>query len=438
MAIFTSTIEKHSGDIEPTWLSWLVCISGGLLFFYEFIQLNIINSISLPLMSEFHINATQLGTLSSTYFYANISCLFLAGNLLDRFSTRRLILVAMTLCTLGTFGFGLAHSEWVAGAFRAIIGFGGAFCLLSAVRLASRWFPPQRMALLTGLIVTMAMVGGWVAQTPATILVSLLGWRGMILIDGAFGVAITVWIFLVIQDRPAHHLAKAAAESLQLKQQGLWKSICLVLGNRQNWLAGSYTCLLNLPIYLLGAMWGKIYLQQVDQFSASAASFICGMLFWGCMIGSPMMGLLSDLIKRRRLPMLLGSVASFIMVIMALYLPGLGFWSLTLLFFFLGLITSTQVLSYPLVAEHNQPILTGTAVSVVSMTCLLGAAIGFPFSGWLLDLGWNHTMVNASPIYSAQDFHHMLLIMPIAFVVSFGIAWRIKETHCQPQHPHHS
>lgn len=432
MAILTAALEKRSSAAR--WLPWLVSLSGGLLFFYEFIQLNIINSISVQLMSEFHINAAQLGKLSSTYFYANISCLFLAGNLLDRFSTRRLILLALILCTAGTFCFALAPTVLIAGIGRTFIGFGGAFCLISAVRLASRWFSPRRMALLTGLIVTMAFIGGWVAQTPATWLVSLMGWRNMMLVDGVLGLFIIAWIFVVIQDRPAQQKEKALMENLLLKQLGVWKSINLILRNRQNWYAGIYTCLLNLPIFLLGAMWGKMYLEQVNHLSAVQASSICGMLFLGSIFGSPVMGLISDMMGLRRLPMLICAVLSFILIMIILYVPNLSFAVLHVLFFLLGLITCSQVISYPLVTEHNRSILTGTAVSIVSMTCLLGGALGFPFSGWLLDLGWDHTMMNGSPVYSAADFHHAMLIMPIAFVIGFVIALFVKETHCKPQY----
>jgi len=136
----------------------------------------------------------------------------------------------------------------------------------------------------------------------------------------------------------------------------------------------------------------------------------------------------------RRLPMLIFSAVSLVIIVPTLYISGLGFTSLSILFFLLGLMTCSQVISYPLVSERNPSILTGTAVSIVSITCLLGGAIGFPFSGWLLDLGWDHKLVNGLPIYSIADFHHMLLIMPIAFIVSLIIAWLIKETYCKPQH----
>jgi MFS family permease len=150
--------------------AWLVTLTAGLFFFYGFIQLLLPNSINVQLMQSFQLNAPQLGWLVSMYFCANALFLFPAGNLLDRYSTKKLLLTAVLFCTAGTFIFALSYSYVLAGVGRFVIGLGGAFCFLSCIRLASRWFPPNRMALVTGIIVTMAMIGGFVAQSPMVML----------------------------------------------------------------------------------------------------------------------------------------------------------------------------------------------------------------------------------------------------------------------------
>jgi sugar phosphate permease len=343
----------------------------------------------------------------------------------------------MIFCTVGTFGFGLAPVFWIAAVSRFLVGIGGSFCFLSGVRLASRWFPPRRMALLTGLIVTMAFIGGWVAQTPMTALVSHFGWREALVMDGFLGVVLTIWIWLIVKDRPAHQLEKATADYNHLKQMGVWKAAWRVLKNVQNWYGGLYTSLLNLPIFFLGAMWGKMYLEQIQHFSADKAAFICSLLFIGSIVGSPLMGFVSDKMRRRKLPMIIGALLSILVVLPIVFIPHLSFTAFCVLFFLLGLITCAQVISYPLAAEHNPSVLTGSAVSIVSMTCMLGGALGLPFSGWVLDLGWDHTVVHGVPVYSAASYHHALLIMPIAFAIGLVMSLLVKETRCKPQVTEH-
>jgi len=41
-----------------------------------------------------------------------------------------------------------------------------------------------------------------------------------------------------------------------------------------------------------------------------------------------------------------------------------------------------------------------------------------------MDLQWKHVLIKKIPVYSIQDFHHAMIIMPIAFAVSIGIAYR--------------
>lgn len=166
---------QNSISIKKT-LPWIVCFSAALFFFYEFIQMNMFNAISADLMRDFSLHATELGKLSAYYFYANLLFLPVAGALLDRFSTRLIILSALFLCIIGVAGFATTHSFILACLFRFMSGIGSAFCFLSSIRLASRWFPAKQMALVTGLIVTMAMMGGMVAQTPLTLLTQSLGW----------------------------------------------------------------------------------------------------------------------------------------------------------------------------------------------------------------------------------------------------------------------
>jgi MFS family permease len=412
---------------------WIVVLTASLFFFYEFIQLNVFNAIDVDLMQAFHLNAPQLGQLSSMYFYANALCLFPVGILLDRFSTKKLLLVAVTLCTIGTFAFGLAKTYWLAAAGRALVGVGASFCFLSCIRLASRWFPAGKMAFVTGIVVTMAMLGGLVAQTPFAVLSHFVGWRTAILLDASLGIFVAIAIVFYVQDRPPNSHDHATAEKTHLKNLGLWSSVVLVLKNKNNWYGGIYTSLLNLPVFLLGALFGIHYLVQVHHLTEVEGSYATTLFFVGVIFGSPAFGWFSDYIGRRVLPMIVGAIASLIVILILMYVPDLSLGMLIFLFFLIGFVTSSQVLSYPVIAELNPIALTSTAVSIASVSIMLSGAIVQPLFGWLMEMNWDHTVINDVPIYTAHDFLNAMLIMPIAFVIGLFIAWMIKETFCQSQ-----
>lgn len=411
--------------------SWLVCMTAASFFLYEFIQMLCLNSMNSDLMAAFHINATQLGWLSSVYFISNVLFLFPAGQLIDRFPVKRLIVIAMSLCILGTLAFSYSPFFSLALIFRFITGIGSAFCFLCSMRLASRWFLPHRMALVSGCIVTMAMFGGWLAQAPFSALVSLVGWRHALLFDAGFGAVLLSLILLIVREYPSEASVLYAADHQQLHRLGWVASMKKAYGRKQNWLCGFYTDFMNLPIFLLGGLWGGLYLMQIQHLPKMAATHVAGMLFFGTIIGAPLVGFISDKLSRRKLPMLIGAIVSLLLISMLIYMQ-LSLTALTIIFFLLGLTTSTQVLSYPTVTESNPHALTAMSVSVVSFSVISGGALFEPLFGWLMDLKWNHTVINGLNIYSNADLYRGLWIMPIAFILAGFIGSAIRETFCEP------
>lgn len=415
---------------------WLVCLSAALFFFYEFIQMGMFNSLGGELMREFQIDAAQLGNLSATYFYADVLFLFFAGILLDKISPRKVILSAAVLCVIATVLFALSTNTFMLGFSHFLAGIGNAFCFLSCIKLASRWFPPQRMAFVIGLTVTIAFMGGIVAQTPLTALAQAVGWRHAVLLNALLGVIILVIMYCFIADKP-EGTAEDHHASLD-KNMPLGNIIRSAVVNKQNWLGGLYTSFLNLPIFLLGDLWGIMYLVQVRHLSHTNASYITSMIFVGTMIGSPIVGWLSDTIGKRRSPMIIGAIISLAIILAIIYAPSLSFHALLLLFLALGFFTSSQIASYPLIAESNPKTITGTATGLASVLIMGGGAVFQPLFGWLMDLNWNGTIVNGMHIYTNADYAWGMAIMPIAFVIGLIASLIIRETHCIPFEKKHS
>ncbi|MCX7121902.1 MAG: MFS transporter [Gammaproteobacteria bacterium] len=409
---------------------WLVVFSASLFFFFEFLQVNVFNALDSSLYIAYHLtNATQLGQLSACYMYAIVLFLFPAGMILDRFSTRKIIAIAMFLCVTCAFLFSLTTALWQAEICRLITGAGGAFCLLSCVRLASRWFPAKHMALIVGLIVTFAMLGAMVAQTPFTRLTEAFGWRNTLRIDAAAGFAMLFVIVLFVRDFPKDKEAFFANQHISLEKLGFWHAITQTVSNTQNWLAGAYTSLINIPVFLLGSTWGGWYLTQTQHLTDINASYVTSMLFIGLVIGSPVIGWISDFISYRKMPMIVGAIASIAVIFAIMYIPNLSFDALLFLFFALGFVISAQILGYPLIAESNPNMLTGTAEGLASVLIMAGGFL-IPVFPALLNRGWNHTMVNGIPQYSLHNYHFAFLIMPVAFAIALIAALCVRETKC--------
>jgi len=407
---------------------WLVCFSAALFFFFEFIQINMFNALNPSLFRAFHANATDLANLSQNYFYANVLFLFPAGLILDRVSTRLVISLAMFICVCSTLVLSMSTALWQAEICRFVTGIGGAFCLLSSVRLTARWFPPRRMALVVGLIVTFAMTGGMVAQTPFTLLTQWIGWRHTLLFDSFVGFGMLLIIILFVRDYPKADADKIAQQQHHLHEIGFWKAIFATMRNVQNWLAGIYASLINFPIFILGAMWGGMYLVQVMHFDRAQSSYITSMIFLGMIIGSPAFGWFSDRLGRRKSPMIYGAIASTVVIALIMYLPHASLSVMMLLFFVLGFVISSQIISYPLIAESNPQELTGSAEGLGSVLIMAGGFTQDLFAH-LMDWSWSGKVVNSVPIYSMHNYRVAMLIMPISFLIALLASFAVKETY---------
>ncbi|KTC66603.1 major facilitator family transporter [Legionella adelaidensis] len=402
-------------------MAWLVCLSAGLFFFYEFFQLNLFDVINTPLRQEFQIDAAQISWMSSTYLWADILFLLPAGIILDRFSTRMVILTALFICIVGTVGFGLTNSFFIASLFHFLSGIGNAFCFLSCVVLVSRWFPPRRQALVIGCLVTMAFIGGMMAHTPLAYLNATYGWRKSLLIDGGVGVLFFLWILLIVKDSPR---GKFLATRNPTEPPNFFRAF----RNAQNWLGGLYTSCLNLPIMVLCALWGATYLETVHHLSSLSASNVVSLIFIGSIIGCPLAGWLSDSWGKRKPIMFLGGIATLLTMLPFFIGITLSEFTLSILFFALGFFTSTQVITYPLIAESNSSSNTGSATGMASVIIMGGGGVGQVLFGQLMNYHAQSTN------YQVGDFEFAMWIFPIAGVIALLALFFTRETSCKRLH----
>ncbi|KTC88233.1 MULTISPECIES: MFS transporter [Legionella] len=419
-------VEEYTTNeqLGSSLLPWVVCISASLFFFYEFIQGNMFASIADNIMQDFHVQADKMAYLSSIYYVSNVIFLFVAGFLLDRFSTKKTILVAMLLCVLSTFILAHAQSFYLALFCRFVTGIGSAFCFLGPIRLASRWFPPKRMALITGVIVTIAMTGGMLAQYPLTQLVAQIGWREALMQVGWLGLIMLVVMYFGIIDKIQ------TTNQKKVKRLGLIATAKKAYLNSQNLRAALYTSLMNMAIAVYGAMMGSLYLVQKMGISKADAAVVNSMLFLGAIIGGPLIGWFSDKLSLRILPMKAGVVASLLTMLAILFVP-VSLPLMKILFLLLGFFTAAQVISYALVAESSSPLMTASAVSVVSILTQGGCVVYQILFSFLLMRHGEMQMSDGVPVYSLGDYQYAGLIFPIGLIIALAVLFGLKETHCR-------
>jgi len=397
--------------------AWWVILGGAAFFCYEFIQMQFFNATSEPLLNHFTLNASELGLLSATYFYADLILLIPAGYILDHYSVKRVLILSMVACLIGNTGFALTDSVWLAGFFRALTGGANAFAFLGCMVLATRWFPAKQLGLATSVFITIAFAGGMMAQTPFALLANEVGWQQALIYNSYLGIAILIFMGLSIQDYPANYCIPAKA---QTSFKRMWQQLKAVSKNIENSLCGLFIALLNFPIMVISALWGSLYLTTVHFMSLTEATWISSLILLGSVFGGPFAGWISDYIGTRRKPMLILTSLSLIIAVFLLLDHPLSLTTLYILFFALGFFTSGQVIGYPALAERNPENLIGMATGFASLFIIGGGALFQPFFGWLLDWQGHST-------YSIIDFNRAMLSLPIALAIAMLCAYLLKE-----------
>lgn len=411
--------------VEKTRVQWqllpyLVCFAASLFFFYEFIQGNMFSSIADNLMYDFKIAADKMTYLSSIYYLSNVLFLFIAGYVLDHFSPKRTLLLAMFLCVLSTFIFAHTHSFVMALCCRFVTGIGSAFCFLGPIRVASRWFPVNRMAMITGIIVTFAMTGGILSQYPLSRLVEALGWRDAVEWVAWFGVFLWLLMLLGIRETEPYH-----THQVQHKAP-LLSTLKRIYSNASILRAAWFTSLMNMAVAVFGAMMGILYLIQRLDISKLQASKINAMLFLGSIIGGPLLGWLSDKIGQRVLPMKLSALFSLWIMLAIMYAP-LNTFMMGIMFFLLGLITAAQVISYALVAESCSPQITAMAVSVISVLTQGGYVIYQNLFSFILTHVERPVIEEGISQYSLHSYQMAAIILPLGLAIAYFLVTNMKE-----------
>ncbi len=422
---------------------WTICAIGALFYTYEYLLRIAPGVMTYSLRESFHVDATHLGLLSAFYYWAYTPMQLPVGALFDRYGPRRLLIFACLVCVGGTLLFGISDILSVAEVGRFLVGFGSAFAYVGVLKLASIWLPPERFAMIAGLTSALGGVGAIFGESGMTVLVEVLGWRTTTFLCVILGVVLTYAIWAIVRDRPSHfthprvgqamdkimhpkaHSLRADLSNMSL---GLWGFI----KKPQMWFVGAVGCLLYLPSSAFAELWAKPYF-EVRGFSANQAALAVDAVFFGFILGGPLIGALSDKIKRRRMPIFWGSVGATVFICIVLYVPHLSHMAIYTLLILFGICYGAQVIVFALGREIGPNRFAGTAVAVTNMFVMLGGTILQPLIGSLLDKHWvvsNGAILHGTRIYSLSDYNSALLVLPICLLASAVITLFIKETGC--------
>ena len=404
-------------------LAFLGWLTGALFFFYAWV-LRVSPSVMVDeFMREFAVGATAVGSLSAFYFYGYAGMQIPVGLLIDRFGPRRLVTVAAVVCGASCLVVAWSPSFEGVAFGRFLIGASAAFSLVGAFAVAGQWFQPGQFAVLGGLAMAAGMTGGVLGQAPVRLLVEAQGWRHTTAMMAVGGVLIAVMAWTTIRDR------RRGSGGLGQVVSGLGQ----VLRNPQTWLIALAGLGTNGTLLGFGGLWGVPFMGAAQGLEPATAAFVTSLIIagWGC--GAPAFGVLSDRMRRRRTPFLMGYAICAPSFLMLIYGPALPIEAVAALTFLTGFGGAAQIVCFASVRELNAPAQSGTAIGVVNAFVTGTGAIYQPLIGWLLDRSWSGKLAGGARLYDAADYRFAFGVLAAGLGVGLVCTFLMRETRCEPQ-----
>lgn len=418
---------EHSGiNLVIPWVVWgLAC----LFYFYECLLQVSPGVMSNELMRDFAVTGQTLGILSGVYFYSYAAMQLPGGVLMDYFGPHRLLTLATVVCAISTIAFGLTDNFFMACIARLMIGCGSAFAAVGTMKLAANWFPAQRFALLTGLMVTIGMLGAIGGEAPLALLIDCLGWRQSMLIMGVVGLILSMLIFIIAQDTPKNYTPDLHHHVTEEEQ--LIPNLMTLIKNKQIWLVACYGGLMYMATPVFCGLWGVSFLMGKMMITKATAANYVSLVFVGWAIASPLWGIYSNRIGLRKPPMYIGCIGALICSVLFIFAPISSALLMQFLLFAFGIFSAGFLPAFTVVKELCNKKYVATGLSFMNMMNMIGIALAQPLIGYILDKLWQGELKDTVRVYPIEAYHTGLAILPLGMFIALLILPKIKETYCQ-------
>ncbi len=388
--------------------------------------------VSEDLLEAFAITGTQLGTLSSLYFFVYALMQLPSGVIADTIGTRTSVVSGNLIAGAGSILFGMAGSFELACLGRFFVGLGVSVVFVSIMKSNSVWFHERVFALMSGLTLFVGNLGSILAAGPLAEILTYFQWRSVFVGIGLLSLALALLGYMVVRNRP-EDLGLEPPNSYQQDEESesassWYRQLKSVVFTRRVWPGFWVQFGMVGGLYSFMGLWGVRYLQDVHGAARSVAANHITVMLLCFAVGSLFFGWFSDRIGKRK-PILVGCVLGYLLIWLVLmnlsWVPGMAGYAI---FAFMGLMGSGFVVSFAAAKEVIHPRLSGMAVSVVNTGCFVGTAVMQPLFGYVIDFFWDGTLVDGIPVYSPADYDKGFYFVIAFAVVALAGALRLRET----------
>ncbi len=427
-----SSFNPSSNRTYPkkAWLFWGLA---ALFYFYQFVLRVSPGVMSQELMRDFAVQGCALGILGAFYYNAYAAMQIPLGILLDHFGPKKLMAVSCLVAAAGTYLFSTAESLHVASVGRLMMGAGASCGFIGTLKLATLWFPPEKVGTVIGFTMILGTMGATSAGAPLGHAVDYFGWRDSLMGISAIGLGLAALIYLLMKEpnrKYTHKMAQISDKPEPTTKMGILDGLAIVATSKQTWLIGLFGCLMYVPLAALADLWGSPYLSERYDISSKHASAITSFIYIGVAVGAPAAMWFSDYLKSRKKVMYLSAVLYFIAFSAMIFIPQIPLTAMSFFMFLAGFLFSGQNLVFAMSTERMPTKISGIVAAFTNMIVMLSGVVFEPLIGWLLDYHWaGNLKESGAPWFTIDDFTFALSAVPLALFFAILALFFIKETY---------
>jgi len=212
-------LEKEAHVRSPSRHRWFV-----VAVFFAFMLLHqadklLIGPLTTPIMETFGIDEAQMGAVVTGALIVGAVLYPLWGYLYDRYARPRLLAAAAFIWGSTTWLSAIAPSYGAFLATRATTGIDDS-SYPGVYSLIADYFEPRMRGRVFGLLQVAQPVGYMLGMLLALLLSDSLGWRGIYIVTGSLGVALSLLIFFGVREVPR---GRSEPELADLEQMGVYR-----------------------------------------------------------------------------------------------------------------------------------------------------------------------------------------------------------------------
>jgi EmrB/QacA subfamily drug resistance transporter len=468
-------------DSRSKWLALYVLCLGDLMIVLD----GTIVNVALPsIRDDLGFSQTSLAWVVNAYLLTFGGFLLLGGRLGDLFGHRRLFLIGISIFTIASLACGIATSQEMLVAARAVQGVGGAVVSAVALSLLMTLFTEQAdRAKAMGVFGFVLSGGGVIGVLAGGILTDVLNWHWIFLVNLPVGVLVYVLSLRLLptQRGPAASGRVDVAGAVTVTGSLMLAVYAIVNGNEEGWtstqtlgLLGAAAALfaaflaiearISSPLVPLGLFrnrnvsasntlgilmaagmfayffFSALYLQLVLGYSPLEVglAYLPGTIVWGA---SSL--LLSDRLVMRygiKKPLLAGLGLMTVALVLLARTPVDGNWAIDILPATLALGLGAGIAFNPILLAAMSGVpqeQAGLASGVVNTSFMMGGAVGLAILASLADSRSDSLLASGEPPLSALNGgYHLAFIVGAIFLVASAVVGAALLRTGAPAHAH--